>query len=150
MIPRWAVGVEANITIFNGLAKENKLRAAKAVANGVTTKVENAKNNIRLIVENEYYNVINALDNITTTESSIRLADSYFQSAQDGFKAGVTTSTELMDAEVNRSTSRLLYLNAVYEYCISLARLLEASSLSHTLSNYRENGIKPEYIIKSK
>ena len=150
MIPRWAVGVEANITIFNGLAKENKLRAAKAVANGVTTKVENAKNNIRLIVENEYYNVINALDNITTTESSIRLADSYFQSAQDGFKAGVTTSTELMDAEVNRSTSRLLYLNAVYEYCISLARLLEASGLSHTLSNSRENGIKPEYIIKSK
>lgn len=148
--PRWAVGIEANFTIFNGMAKENKLRASKAVAEGVVTQVENARNNIRLLVENEYYNVINALDNIATAESAIRLVDSYFHSSQDGFKAGVATSTELMDAEINRSASRLSYLNAVYEYCISLTHLLEASGLSYTLNDYRENSIKPEYIIKSK
>ena len=140
MIPRWAVGVEARITLFDGLSKERGLQAAKAKAKSVITDVENARSDIRLLVENEYYNMINALEDISTAEISIRLAESYYQSAYDGFKAGVTSSSELMDAEVNRSASKLSYIHAVYQYCLSLARLLEASGLSHLFDEHRKVG----------
>lgn len=142
MIPRWAVGIEARIPLFDGLGKENRLRASKAKAKSVEMIVEKAQSDIRLVVENEYYNVVNALNDITTAESSMRLSESYYQSAEDGFKAGVTSSTELMDAELGRSASKLSYINAVYNYCLSLARLLEASGLSHTLVEYRDNGVQ--------
>jgi outer membrane protein TolC len=142
VIPKWAIGIEARIPIFDGLSKENSLQASKAEMGSVMMMVDKARNDIRLLVENEYYNVINALEDITTAESSMRLAESYYVSAEDGFKAGVTSSTELMDAEVERSASKLSYINAVYNYCISLARLLEASGLSHTLVDYRDNGVQ--------
>ena len=118
----------------------NDLKAAKARALGVATKVEKAKSDIVLLVENEYYNVINALEEITTAEVSMRLADSYYHSAEDGFKAGVVPYSELMDVQVNLSASKLSYINSVYNYSLSLARLLEASGLSSTLIEYRDNG----------
>ena len=140
LVPRWAIGVEASIPLFNGLKNVNDLNAAKARALGVATKVEKAKSDIVLLVENEYYNVINALEEITTAEVSMRLADSYYHSAEDGFKAGVVPYSELMDVQVNLSASKLSYINSVYNYSLSLARLLEASGLSSTLIEYRDNG----------
>jgi outer membrane protein TolC len=140
MIPRWAVGIEARITLFDGLAKERRLQAAKREVDVVEREMEKARSDIVLLVENEYYNIMNALESISTAEASIDLAESYYQSAYDGFKAGVTSSTELMDAEVNRAASKLLYLDAVYQYTLSLARLLEVSGLTYLFEQHREYG----------
>ena len=102
LIPRWVVGVEASIPLFNGLSNISNLKAASARVNSVAAKVEKAQSDIILLVENEYYNVINALENVATTESSIRLADNYYHSAEDGFKAGVVSYAELMDIKSSR------------------------------------------------
>jgi outer membrane protein TolC len=140
ILPRWVVGIEASITLFDGLSKENKLRAAKSRVDSVNSAVENGRDEIVLLAENEYYNMINALSDIAASRSSIATADSYYYSALEGFRAGVVSSSDLIDAEVARAAAMLTLLNASYEYCCSLARLLEISALSHTFDTYRENG----------
>ena len=140
ILPRWVVGIEASITLFDGLSKENNLRAAKSRVDSVNSAVENGRDEIVLLAENEYYNMINALSDIAASRSSIATADSYYYSALEGFRAGVVSSSDLIDAEVARAAAMLTLLNASYEYCCSLARLLEVSALSHTFDTYRENG----------
>lgn len=140
ILPRWVVGVEASITLFDGLGKERKLRAAKSRVDSVRSAVENGRDEIVLLAESEYYNMINAISNITASRTSIAAAESYYYSALEGFRAGVVSSSDLIDAEVARAVSMLSLLNATYNYCCSLARLLEVSALSHTFDMYRDNG----------
>lgn len=140
MLPRWVIGVEANVLLFNGLNKMQMLRAAKSRVESVDAKIEKARSDVSLLVEQEYYNVINSLADIEASKSSIALAESYYNSAYEGFKEGVANATELLDAEVARAASLLSYLNSTYNYCVALARLLEASGLSHTFDEFRNNG----------
>jgi outer membrane protein TolC len=59
----------------------------------------------------------------------------------DAFRAGVASSSKLLDAEVARAVSKLSLLNAAYQCTLSLARLLEASGLIHTFGDYRDKAI---------
>lgn len=139
MLPRWIVGVEASVLLFNGLNKNHLFKAAKSRAEGVLAKVEKARSDILLLTEQEYYNVVNSLSDIEASRSMMLFAESYYNSAYEGFKEGVTTATQLLDAEVERAASHLSYLNATYNYCVAIARLLEASGLSHTLYDIMDN-----------
>lgn len=130
IVPRWAVGVGAKITLFDGLSKERRLRASKLKAQQVGELVENARSEIELLVENEYYAVTNSLAAIEACSRSVEFAESYLYSATEGFSEGVTSSADLMDARVEYAAAKVEYLNAAYRFVISLARLLEASGLS--------------------
>lgn len=141
ILPRWAIGIEANITLFDGLAKERNLQAAKSRVESVKQTVENGRDEIILLTENEYYNMCNAIADIEALQSAITAAKSYYQSALDGFHAEIVSATEVIDAEVAVAASQLELLNAVYNYCTSLARLLEVSGLSDTFDTYRDTGI---------
>lgn len=141
ILPRWVVGAEASITLFDGLAKERNLRAAKSRVDGAIQAVESGRDDILLLVDNEYYNTCNALSDVRASQSAILAAESYYQSALDGFHAGVVSAAELLDAEVARAASKMSLLKAMYDYATSLARLLEAAGISHTFSEYRAMSI---------
>lgn len=130
MVPRWAVGIGAKITLFDGLGKEYRYRASKRKSMQVSELVENARSEIELLVEKEYYAVTNSLVAIEACSRSVEFAESYLHSAAEGFSEGVTSSADLMDARVEYAAARVEYLNAVYGFITSLARLLEASGLS--------------------
>lgn len=141
LLPRWAIGVEASITLFDGLAKERKLRAAKSRVESVVNDIDNGRDEIVLLTENEYYNLCNALADIKASRTSVIAADSFYNSMLDAFRAGVASSSKLLDAEVARAVSKLSLLNAAYQCTLSLARLLEASGLIHTFGDYRDKAI---------
>lgn len=130
IVPRWAVGVGAKITLFDGLGKERRYRASKLKAQQVSELVENARSEIELLVEKEYYAVTNSLVAIEACRRSVEFAESYLHSASEGFSEGVTSSADLVDARVEYAAARVEYLNAAYDFVASLARLLEASGLS--------------------
>lgn len=140
MIPRWAVGVGLRVPIFDGLSKERRYRAAKLQREQVGELVENARSEIGLLVEKEYYGAINALANIEACRRSISFAKSYLNSASEGFVEGVVSAADLMDARVQYSAAQTELLNAAYDYVVSLARLLEASGLSTDFVNYLNTG----------
>ncbi len=141
-IPRWSIGVGIRIPLFDGLGKEYRYKAAKGELRSVEEYVENAQSEIMLLVEKEYYTFENTLANITATKQAIALAETYYYSANEGFVEGVVAASELMDACVEVAAAKVEYLNAVYENCLALARLLEASGLSGTFLKYMSNSLK--------
>lgn len=140
MIPRWSIGVGVRIPLFDGLGKEYRYIASKSEVKSVKEEVENAQSNIILLVEKEYYNLENTISNISATRRAIDFAESYYNSALEGFREGVVSSADLMDACTELAATKVEYLNAAYENTLTLARLLEASGLSDTFIQYVEQG----------
>lgn len=140
MIPRWSIGVGVIIPLFDGLGKEYRYIASKSGVKSVKEEVENAQSNIILLVEKEYYNLENTMSNISVTRRAIDFAESYYNSALEGFREGVVSSADLMDACTELAATKVEYLNAAYENTLTLARLLEASGLSDTFIQYVEQG----------
>lgn len=138
--PRWAVGIGINMTIFDGLGKERRYMAAKINEKAVNNMVENVKSDITLLVEKEYFEVVNAKQNIESSRHSIIFAEEYYNSMYEGFVEGITSSTEVMDASVELSATKVEYLNAAYNYCTSLVKLLEASGIANIFVNYMNSG----------
>lgn len=140
MIPRWSIGVGVRIPLFDGLGKEYRYIASKSGVKSIKEEVENAQSNIILLVEKEYYNLENTISNISATRRAIDFAESYYNSALEGFREGVVSSADLMDACTELAATKVEYLNAAYENTLTLARLLEASGLSDTFIQYVEQG----------
>lgn len=140
MIPRWSVGIGLRLPLFDGWGKEHRYRAAQNEAKSVHYDVENAVSNILLLVEKEYYTLCNTLTNIATTKRAITFAEAYYNNTSEGFIEGVTSSSDVVDACVELAAARVEYINAVYEYMLSLARLLEVSGVSHSFMEYKHRG----------
>ena len=142
MLPRWAVGVGVSMPIFGGLSKQEQYRASKSVERSAQELAAKVEEDILLLVDKEYYALQNTLLNIDSSKRSIALAESYYTTALEGFREGVTPSSELMDARIALAASEVGYLDAVYNYILSLARLLEVSGLSDDFINYISNGVE--------
>ena len=142
MLPRWAVGVGLSMPLFGGLSKQERYRAAKSVERSVNDMMDKVREDILLLVDKEYYELQNALLNITSSKRSIAFAESYYTTALEGFREGVTPSSELMDARIALAATEVEYLDAVYNYIVSLARLLELSGLSDEFVSYVNDGAK--------
>jgi outer membrane protein TolC len=141
MIPKWAVGVGVSMPLFGGLSKQEQYRASKSVERSMEGMAEKAREDILLLVDREYYTLQNALLNISSSERSIAFAESYYTTSLEGFREGVTPSSDLMDARIAVAASKVEYLNAVYNYVLSLAKLLEVSGLSEEFIECISSGI---------
>ncbi|MBQ2783769.1 MAG: TolC family protein [Alistipes sp.] len=141
LIPRWSVGVGIRLKLFDGLGKERRFQAAKQLNRVAHTAVSDAESGIRLIIENEYYSSINSLYDVGSMQATIDFATSYLQAKSDGFNEGVTPSSEVIDAQLALSAAKLEQSVAAFTFCKSLARLLEASGLSHTFDEYNQKAI---------
>ena len=141
LLPRWAVGIGVSMPIFGGLSKQEQYRASKSVERSVQEMAAKVREDILLLVDKEYYALQNATLDIDSSKRSIALAESYYTTALEGFKEGVTPSSELMDARIALAASEVEYLDAVYNYILSLARLLEVSGLSGDFISYISNGV---------
>ncbi|MBO7263347.1 MAG: TolC family protein [Alistipes sp.] len=141
MLPRWAVGVGVSMPLFGGLSKQEQYRASKSVERSISEMSDKVREDILLLVDKEYYTLQNTLLNISSSERSIAFAESYYTMALEGFREGVTPSSELMDARIALAASEVVYLDAVYNYMLSLARLLELSGLSDDFMGYVSRGV---------
>ena len=141
MLPRWSIGIGLRLNIFDGLGKERRLAAANKANEAIYTVAEETTNSIALITENEYYNTTNSLKDVAMMKSSIEFARAYLATKIEGFKEGLTPSRELIDAQLELQATELKQLAAAYDFCKSLARLLEISGLSDTFIEYQQKAI---------
>lgn len=141
LLPRWSIGIGVRLKIFDGLGKERRLIAAQHANNASFTVAESITNSITLLTEQEYYNTINSLRDVAKLRSSIEFATAYLEAKQEGFNEGITSASELIDAELELRAAELRELSAAFDFCKSLARLLEAAGISDTLEEYIKKAI---------
>ena len=114
LVPRWAVGVGVNIKIFDGLNREYKYSAAKQTVRRVGELQNKAGKDIAVL----------------------KFAEEYLRMKNAAFLEGMSSSSDLIDAELNLAGVRTERLQAAYNYDLLLARLLEAAGISDEYPSY--------------
>lgn len=66
----------------------------------------------------------------------MNFAQEYLRSKRIAFAEGMTSSSELVDAELNLAKARIERLEAAYRFDTALARLLEATGSSEEFVDY--------------
>jgi outer membrane protein TolC len=134
--PKWLVGAELQWKLFDGFGREHRVSAARLAEQEVGTRHEGARRDVATLVQSRYDEYVSAVDQYTSLQSSVDLAEESLRSEQRAFAEGVGTSLEVVDAELARSRIQVERLNAQYEAVVALARLLEASGESDRLLEY--------------
>lgn len=136
LVPRWAVGVGASFKIFDGLNREFRYSAARHTLRSVESLVAKAGSDVVLLVESLYAEMMNSLALLHSIEASMNFAQEYLRSKRIAFAEGMTSSSELVDAELNLAKARIERLEAAYRFDTALARLLEATGSSEEFVDY--------------
>ena len=149
LVPRWAVGVGVNIKIFDGLNREYKYSAAKQTARRVGELQNKAGKDISVLVEKLYNQLMNYRNQMTSIDASIAFAEEYLRMKNAAFLEGMSSSSDLIDAELNLAGIRTERLQAAYNYDLLLAQLLEAAGISDEFPAYaRRNDAQPVFFDK--
>ncbi len=136
LVPRWAVGVGVSFKIFDGLNRENKFKASKQTLKRVEAIQKKATQDISVLVEKLYNEMLNQRNRMRSIESSMAFAEEYLRMQRASFSEGLSTATQLIDAELNLARVRTERLEAAYRFDLALARLLEAAGLSRDFTAY--------------
>ena len=136
VLPRWAVGVGVNFKLFDGLNREYKYSAAKQTVRRVEALQDKAGNDISVLVEKLYNQLENYRTQMASIEASLAFAEEYLKTKNAAFLEGMSSSTDLIDAELNLAKVKTERIEAAYRYDVSLAQLLEAAGISDEFTAY--------------
>lgn len=132
----WVVGIGVTYTLFEGLKNKNEIKAAKATKESVELLKTKVQKDIVTLIEKLYQEIQKHQEQITSLEVQDQLAAELLRVRNKAFSEGLTTSTDVVDAEMNLSGVKLLKLKAHYDYSTGLASLLEYAGLSNEFLQY--------------
>lgn len=141
-VPRWTVGATANWMLFDGLARENNLKAADCVRRQVKYETIDAQNNIESLVTKKYEELMKYKEQYDSTNKSIESAKEALRVTNLAFNEGMGTSLSVIDAETALSGVKMQRLNAIYNYDVTLTELLKTNGSAEEILEYIKDSTK--------
>lgn len=142
-IPDWEVGIGLKWTIFDGVSRIGKVKAASMQTKQVEEFGMKAQADISTNI-NKLYNELNMYrEQLTELETASRYAEEYLRSREKEFSEEMGNSTQVIDARLALAQVRTERLQAMYNYDLTLARLLEYSGIAGDFPSYaKRNSVK--------
>jgi outer membrane protein TolC len=112
--------------VFTGLDRWGSGKQAKAQLNTAREDLTQTKRDVALEVKEAYYNVEEAKQRMKVSAETVELAEEEFKLAGERYRLGAATMLEQIDSQVSLSEARSSFVEARYDYVISLARLARA------------------------
>ncbi|MFV2055966.1 MAG: TolC family protein [Thiohalomonadales bacterium] len=141
LAPDWLVGIGLKMPLLSRSGRSGKLQAAKSTLIKLDLLKAQARTDLGLLVEKTWREAQIAQEEYTGLAISLELAHESIRMREVAFTQGLSTSLEVIDAQlflVNVKTQRQA---AAYEYVLSLARLLALSNQMIQFSDYQKKGI---------
>jgi len=124
--PTWAVGANLQWNLFQGGQTLGKQQSAKALQREVLFRTEKAQNDVNLLVEKRWRELEHASGRLQSLDKTGELAEESLRAQQKAFEAGVSTSLDVVDAQLALARLRVARLKAEYDADMALVGLLEA------------------------
>ena len=119
----WDVGVGVNIPIFDGFATSGKIEEAQANLKQAKLANEQLVNLITMEVKSAYLNLKSAKESIFAQEKNIQQAQESLNIVKERYNLGMATNLEVLDTEMSLLQANTNYLQALYDYNLSKAKL---------------------------
>ncbi|MBI3788385.1 MAG: TolC family protein [Ignavibacteriales bacterium] len=122
----WDVGVSLQFDIWNNLTTLHQTTAAKAQYEQTKDALAVLKDGVTLEVTQSYLNFKQSKQKIELSRLGVEQANENYRVTSEKFKSGLTTNSELLDAEVALLQSKLQLTQALVDYELAQARLEKA------------------------
>ena len=139
--PDWLVGVGVNIPLIESSGRSEKVKAAHSAVSQVQYLKAQAKQDLSVLVQKTYLEAQQAQEEVIGLQSSIDLAQENLNLRQKAFSQGLSTSTDVVDAQLYIAKVKTQKAAASFNYLISLAKLLALSNEMDAFSQYQHNAI---------
>ena len=131
---RNAVGLSATWNIFDGGRSRALYRRNKQKAEESKFNFASKRDSIRSDVEDSFYDLRKASQNIHTTSTEVLSAAESLRLARLRFQAGVATQREIVDIQRDLTQAEVRYADAITDYNISIAQLRRRTGLDQVLA----------------
>jgi outer membrane protein TolC len=138
-IPQWMVGVGLNWTVFEGVSRQRKVKSAQFKQEQVTQAGLKAEGDIRTIIRKLHQQIGMQLEQLSELDQTLEFAKTYVDSRDKAFHEGLSTSTELVDANLMLAKVIIDRLQAMYNYDVTLAALLQVCGTPEMFLNYQSS-----------
>ena len=122
----WRVGIGLSFPIFDGGVTRRAVQAARIDLEESELDYLDWEKQVNLEVKSAHLNLGTALRIIDLTEKEVESAQESYDAALGRYKTGVAPITEVIDAAVALSNSKVSSTRAVYDYLLARAQLSKA------------------------
>lgn len=139
-VPDWMVGVGLKWSLFEGNARNRKLQSARFKVEQVEEAGLKAEEDIRTVIRKLHQELGMQKEQLTELDKTLEFAQTYVESRDKAFHEGLSTSTELVDANLLLAKVKIERLQAVYNYDVILANLLQVCGTPEKFVTYQTSG----------
>jgi outer membrane protein len=130
-------GIKLEWGLFEGGKRVAELRMSDSKIRAAVAQAESIADTIAFQVTEAYHHLITARRGIDRSRPAVSAAEENYRLVLARSKQGAATSAEITDAESALTRAQQDYLNSIYDYLISLARLEYATGVTPTLGGQR-------------
>jgi outer membrane protein TolC len=138
-VPDYMVGIGLKWNIFEGVARPNKVKAAKYQLEQAQIYSEKANADIKTVITKQYQEINMYLEQLTELESALSFADEYYRVTDKAFGEGMATTTDIADARLQVAKVKIEQLSTVYQFDVALSKLLYYAGIPDSFSAYQQN-----------
>jgi outer membrane protein len=118
-----AVGVNMNVPIFNGFLFSSQASEAGFKAKAAAENTRDLRDRIARDVRTAWLSANTAFQRVSVSEELAKQADLALNFAQGRYKLGLGSIVELSQAQLQQTDAAIGYVNAQYQYRLSLSTL---------------------------
>ncbi|USD42428.1 TolC family protein [Vibrio sp. SCSIO 43135] len=141
MKPDWLVGVGVNIPLIESSGRSQNVKAAHSAVSQVKYLRKQAKQDLQVLVQKTYLEAEQSQEEVKGLLSSINLAEENLTLRKKAFSQGLSTSLEVVDAELYLASIKTQQSAASFNYLLSLTKLLALTSEMDTFTQYQSTAI---------
>ena len=117
------LGLSLNIPIFAGGSRHNAIRQAKVQAQELDIQRANTERQLKISIRQYLNSMETAMKSYGAAQSAVGTAEKAYNIAQKSYNVGRSTLTDLNDAQLAYTQSRLSVSQAVYNFVVAKANL---------------------------
>jgi outer membrane protein TolC len=127
--PRWTIGVQATLNIFNGFQDYLSLQAASHLESEIKFLQSDTKSKLELLVNKNYIDASNAKERYNKLQETINLAEENVRLNDKRFETGLGTSLEVIDANLTLEKDLIESKLSLFEYYQKLTALYATAGI---------------------
>jgi len=135
-LPDYMVGVGLQWNLFDGLARNRKVKAAKIQQMQAEDFYLKAESDIYSAINKYYQELHMYVEQINELDAAMEFTAEYSRAREKAFLEGMATATQVSDANLAVAKVKIERLQAMYAWDVTLSKLLYYSGLSGTFVNY--------------
>jgi outer membrane protein TolC len=134
LTPDWFVGVGMSLPLLESSGRSNQVQAAHSTVKQIDYMRAQAMQDLGVLVQKTHLEAEQAIEEVKGLEASISLATENLNLRKKAFTQGLSSSLDVVDAELYLAQIQTQQHVAQYSYLIALNRLL---ALSNSMQEFR-------------